>query len=152
MPYIITRANENNKVGKMGKGRKISHIQTIVVGGDERNKCRPVYRVTIIHKNNIGIGATPVLPYSKPEPEQARGAALSAIRPMTVAEYNNIHANDYKTERNTGSIILIMIVATICLIKHKSQARIEDTGSVILIMIVVIICLISVIRAVKKSN
>lgn len=22
MPYIITRANENNKVGKMGKGRK----------------------------------------------------------------------------------------------------------------------------------
>ncbi len=34
----------------MGKGRKISHVQTIVVGGDERNKCRPVYRVTIIHK------------------------------------------------------------------------------------------------------
>lgn len=24
MPYIITRANENNKVGKMGKGRKKS--------------------------------------------------------------------------------------------------------------------------------
>lgn len=65
--------------------------------------------------NNIGIGATPVLPYSKPE--QERGAALSAIRPMTVAEYNSIHANDYKTEKNTGSIILIMIVATICLIK-----------------------------------
>ena len=38
MPYIITRANENNKVGKMGKGRKISHVQTIVVDGDERNK------------------------------------------------------------------------------------------------------------------
>ena len=35
MPYIITRANENNKVGKMGKGRKISHVQTIVVSGDE---------------------------------------------------------------------------------------------------------------------
>ena len=33
MSYIITRANENNKVGKMGKGRKISHVQTIVVGG-----------------------------------------------------------------------------------------------------------------------
>ena len=46
MPYIITRANENNKVGKMG------HVQTIVVDGDERNKCRPVYRVTLIHKNN----------------------------------------------------------------------------------------------------
>lgn len=52
MPYSIIRANENNKVGKMGKSRKISHVQTIVVGGDERNKCRPVYHVTIIHKNN----------------------------------------------------------------------------------------------------
>lgn len=52
MPYIITHANENNKVSKMGKGRKSSHVQTIVVDGDERNKCRPVYRVTIIHKNN----------------------------------------------------------------------------------------------------
>lgn len=52
MPYIIIRANKNNKVGKMGKDRKISHVQTIVVDGDERNKCRPVYRVTIIHKNN----------------------------------------------------------------------------------------------------
>lgn len=52
MPHIITRANENNKVDKMGKGRKISHVQTIVVGGDERNKCRPVYRITLIHKNN----------------------------------------------------------------------------------------------------
>ena len=51
MPYIIIRANKNNKVG-MRKGRKISHVQTIVVGGDERNKCRPVYRVTLIHKNN----------------------------------------------------------------------------------------------------
>lgn len=52
MPYTITRANENNKVDKMGKGRKISHVQTIVVSGDERNKCRPIYRVTLIHKNN----------------------------------------------------------------------------------------------------
>ena len=52
MPYITIRAKENNKIGKMGKGRKISHVQTIVVGGDERNKCRPVYSVTIIHKNN----------------------------------------------------------------------------------------------------
>lgn len=52
MPYIIIRANKNNKVGKMGKGRKISHVQTIAVDGDERNKCRPVYSVTIIHKNN----------------------------------------------------------------------------------------------------
>lgn len=52
MPYIIIRANENNKVGKTGKGRKISHVQTIVVDGDERNKCRPVHRKTIIDKNN----------------------------------------------------------------------------------------------------
>lgn len=52
MPYIITRANENNKIGKMGKGRKISYVQTIVVGSDERNKYRPIYRVTLIHKNN----------------------------------------------------------------------------------------------------
>lgn len=52
MSYIIICANKNNKVGKMGKGRKISHVQTIVVDGDERNKCRPAYRVTIIHKNN----------------------------------------------------------------------------------------------------
>lgn len=50
MSYIIIRANKNNKVGKMGKGRKISHVQTIVVDGNERNKCRPVYRVTLIHK------------------------------------------------------------------------------------------------------
>lgn len=74
--------------------------------------------------NNIGIGATPVLPYSKPE--QARGAALSAIRPMTIAEYNNIHANDYKTEKNIGGIILIMIVATICLIKVIKAAKKSD--------------------------
>lgn len=52
MPYIIIPNNKNNKVGKMGKGRKISHVQTIVVNGDERNKCRPVYRVTLIHRNN----------------------------------------------------------------------------------------------------
>lgn len=52
MPYIITRANENNKVDKMEKGRKISHVQTIVVDDDERNKCRPIYHVTLIHKNN----------------------------------------------------------------------------------------------------
>lgn len=71
-----------------------------------------------------GVGADIVFP--SVEPEQARGAALSAVRPMTIAEYNNIHANDYKTEKNTISIILVMIVATICLI--------------------------NVIRAVKKSN
>ena len=80
--------------------------------------------MTRVENAPAGVGADIVFP--SVEPEHLRGAALSAIRPMTVAEYNSIHANDYKTEKNTGSIILIMIVATICLIK--------------------------VIKAVKKSN
>lgn len=42
----------NNKIGKPGKGRKVHHVQTILVSGDERNKCIPAVRVTIIHKNN----------------------------------------------------------------------------------------------------
>lgn len=80
--------------------------------------------MTRVENAPAGIGADIVFP--SVEPEQARGAALSAIRPMTVAEYNNIHANDYKTERNTGSIILIMIVATICLIKVIRAAKKSD--------------------------
>lgn len=80
--------------------------------------------MTRVENAPAGIGANIVFPSM--EPEQARGAALSAIRPMTVAEYNNIHANDYKTERNTGNIILIMIVATICLIKVIRAAKKSD--------------------------
>ena len=80
--------------------------------------------MTRVENAPAGIGADIVFP--SVEPEQARGAALSAIRPMTVAEYNNIHANDYKTERNTGNIILIMIVATICLIKVIRAAKKSD--------------------------
>lgn len=80
--------------------------------------------MTRVENAPSGVGADIVFP--SVEPEHLRGSSLSAIRPMTVTEYNNIHANDYKTEKNTGSIILIMIVATICLI--------------------------NVIRAVKKSN
>lgn len=80
--------------------------------------------MTRVENAPAGIGADIVFPSM--EPEQARGAALSAVRPMTVAEYNNIHANDYKTERNTGSIILIMIVATICLIKVIRAAKKSD--------------------------
>lgn len=68
-----------------------------------------------------GVGANIVFP--SVEPEHLRGGSLSAVRPMTVAEYNSIHANDYKTEKNTGSIILIMIVATICLIKVIKAAK-----------------------------
>ena len=52
MPYIITRANENNKVGKIETGRKISLVQTLLVRADESKKCRPVYHVTLIHKKN----------------------------------------------------------------------------------------------------
>lgn len=80
--------------------------------------------MTRVENAPAGIGADIVFPSM--EPEQARGAALSAIRPMTVAEYNSIHANDYKTEKNTGSIILIMIVATICLIKVIRTAKKSD--------------------------
>lgn len=80
--------------------------------------------MTRVENAPAGIGADIVFPSM--EPEQARGAALSAIRPMTVAEYNSIHANDYKTERNTGNIILIMIVATICLIKVIRAAKKSD--------------------------
>lgn len=80
--------------------------------------------MTRVENAPVGVGANIVFP--SVEPEQARGAALSAIRPMTVAEYNSIHANDYKTEKNTGSIILIMIVATICLIKVIKAAKKSD--------------------------
>lgn len=80
--------------------------------------------MTRVENAPAGIGADIVFP--SVEPEQARGAALSAIRPMTVAEYNSIHANDYKTEKNTGNIILIMIVATICLIKVIRAAKKSD--------------------------
>lgn len=84
----------------------------------------PNSTMTRVENAPAGIGADIVFPSM--EPEQARGAALSAIRPMTVAEYNSIHANDYKTEKNTGSIILIMIVATICLIKVIRAAKKSD--------------------------
>lgn len=80
--------------------------------------------MTRIENAPAGVGANIVFPSM--ELEQARGAALSAIRPMTVAEYNSIHANDYKTEKNTGSIILIMIVATICLIKVIRAVKKSD--------------------------
>lgn len=80
--------------------------------------------MTRVENAPAGVGADIVFP--SVEPEHLRGSSLSAIRPMTVAEYNTIHANDYKTERNTGSIILIMIVATICLIKVIRAAKKSD--------------------------
>lgn len=81
---------------------------------------------TMIRVENApsGVGADIVFP--SVEPEHLRGSSLSAVRPRTVAEYNNIYANDYKTERNTGIIILIMIVATICLIKVIRAAKKSD--------------------------
>lgn len=80
--------------------------------------------MTRVENAPAGVGADIVFP--SVEPENLRGSSLSAVRPMTVAEYNNIHANDYKTERNTGNIILIMIVATICLIKVIRAAKKSD--------------------------
>lgn len=80
--------------------------------------------MTRVENAPAGVGVDIVFP--SVEPEHLRGSALSAVRPMTVAEYNNIHANDYKTERNTGSIILIIIVATICLIKVIRAAKKSD--------------------------
>lgn len=84
----------------------------------------PNQTMTRVENAPKGVGADIVFP--SVEPEHLRGILLSAIRPMTVTEYNNIHANDYKTERNTGSIILIMIVATICLIKVIRAAKKSD--------------------------
>lgn len=80
--------------------------------------------MTRVENAPAGIGADIVFPSM--EPEKAFGRAKSAVRPMTIAEYNNIHANDYKTEKNTGSIILVMIVATICLIKVIRAAKKSD--------------------------
>lgn len=80
--------------------------------------------MTRVENAPSGVGVDIVFP--SVEPEHLRGSSLSAIRPMTVAEYNSIHANDYKTEKNTGSIILIMIVATICLIKVIKAAKKSD--------------------------
>ena len=93
--------------------------------------------MTRVENAPAGIGADIVFPSMKPEllrgsslsairpmkPELLRGSSLSAIRPMTITEYNSIHADDYKTERNTGNIILIIIVATICLIKVIKAAK-----------------------------
>lgn len=80
--------------------------------------------ITRVSDVPAGIGADIVFP--SVEPEHLRGRSLSAIRPMTVTEYNSIHADNYKTEKNTGNIILIMIVATICLIKVIRAAKKSD--------------------------
>lgn len=80
--------------------------------------------MTRVENAPAGVGADIVFPST--EPEHLRGSALSAVRPMTIAEYNSIHANDYKTERNTGCIILIIIVVTICLIKVIKAAKKSD--------------------------
>lgn len=81
----------------------------------------PNLTMTRVENAPSGVGADIVFP--SVEPENLRGSSLSAIRPRTVTEYNSIHADNYKTERNTGNIILIMIVATICLIKVIRAAK-----------------------------
>lgn len=80
--------------------------------------------MTRVENAPAGVGVDIVFP--SVEPEHLRGGSLSAIKPMTVAEYNSIHANDYKTEKNTGIIILIIIVATIYLIKVIRAAKKSD--------------------------
>lgn len=80
--------------------------------------------MTRVENAPAGVGADIVFP--SVEPEHLRSGSLSGVRPMTVAEYNSIHANDYKMEKNTGSIILIMIVATICLIKVIRAVKKSD--------------------------
>lgn len=80
--------------------------------------------MTRVENAPAGVGADIVFP--SVEPEKTFGGAKSAVRPMTIAEYNNIHVNGYKTEKNTGGIILIMIVATICLIKVIRAAKKSD--------------------------
>lgn len=84
----------------------------------------PNLTMTRVENAPSGVGADIVFP--SVEPENLRGSSLSAIRPRTVTEYNSIHADNYKTERNTGNIILIMIVATICLIKVIRAAKKSD--------------------------
>lgn len=80
--------------------------------------------MTRVENAPLGVGANIVFP--SVEPENLRGCSLSAVKPRIVTEYNSIHADNYKTERNTGSIILIMIVATICLIKVIRAVKKSD--------------------------
>lgn len=80
--------------------------------------------MTRVENAPAGVGVDIVFP--SVEPEHLRGASLAAIRRMTVAEYNSIHADDYKTEKNIGSTILIMIAATICLIKVIRAVKKSD--------------------------
>lgn len=100
---------------------------------------------TMIRVENApeGVGANIV--YPSVEPEHARGAVLSTIRKFDISKYEK--------EFGVGTINPNLSSEYYDnVIKQKSQARMENTGSVILIMIVATICLIKVIRAVKKSN
>lgn len=99
--------------------------------------------MTRVENAPADIGADIVI--SSVEPEHARGAVLSAVRKFDISKYEK-ELGVGTINPNLGSEYYDN------LIKQKSQARMEDTGNIILIMIVVTICLISVIRAVKKSN
>ena len=48
MGYRITSHQENNKVGRCGKGKKIKYVQTI----EWKDEYGQFHRRTIIHKNN----------------------------------------------------------------------------------------------------
>ena len=42
---------ENNKIGKIGKGKKITRVQTIIIEGNLNNLCKPLVTRTIIHRD-----------------------------------------------------------------------------------------------------
>lgn len=48
MGYRITNNQENNKVGRCGKGKKIKYVQII----EWKDEYGLAHRRTIIHKNN----------------------------------------------------------------------------------------------------
>lgn len=62
--------------------------------------------MTRVENAPAGIGADIVFP--SVEPEHLRGRSLSAIRPMTVTEYNSIHADNYKTEKKILEISFLL--------------------------------------------
>lgn len=61
--------------------------------------------MTRVENAHVGVGADIVFP--SVEPEHLRGSSLSAIRPMTVTEYNSIHADNYKLKRILEILFLL---------------------------------------------
>lgn len=100
---------------------------------------------TLVRVENApeNVGANIVFPSM--EPERAAGAKKSAIRRFDISKYEK-ELGVGTINPNLGSEYYDN------LIKQRNQSRMENTGSIILIMIVATICLIKVIKAVKKSD